>query len=89
MQKKLLVKSGCSLQPSFLTLQSLIIMQRNLLVVAELVVRGTQCIVIILKTSLFQVQDSHFGILIILNVSSPEPYPYLSFTDHREKTKEA
>ena len=34
MQKKLLIICWCSLQPNFLTLQSMILMQRNLLVAA-------------------------------------------------------
>ena len=47
-QKKLLVKSGCFLSLNFLTLRSIILMQKNLLVATELVVSGTQCIIMIL-----------------------------------------
>ena len=34
MQQEVLVLSGCSLQPNFLTLQSMIFKQRNLFVIA-------------------------------------------------------
>ena len=41
--KKLLVISGSSLQPNFLTLQSMILMQRNLLVITGARCNRTRC----------------------------------------------